>query len=74
MAYAGGAWAPVAVPGGSAPGSDALQWGMRRSALNRLAQMGDKELLQLTSTSPEAEEDGYVDKMREILGFISQHL
>lgn len=74
VAYAGGAWAPVPVPGGSVPGSDALSWGMRRSALNRLAQMGDKELLQLTSTSPEAEDDGYVDRMREILGFISQHM
>jgi len=74
VAYKGGAWAPVPLPGGTSQGSDALKWGMRRSALAMLAAMDDKKLLKVTSTSPEAEADGYVERMRDILRFIEQRM
>jgi hypothetical protein len=74
VAYAEGAWAPAAYPGSPVPGSDALEWGLRRSALEKMLSMGDGPLLQLTSTSPEAEADGYCERMRSVLGWIGTQM
>jgi hypothetical protein len=74
VAFSRGAWAPVALPGGDAPGSANLAWGLRLSAVEKFLKMDDAKLLQLTSTSAEAEADGYVAKMREILRFIGSQL